>query len=621
MNLLSPWMLLFLLALPAIILLYLLKRTYEKQTVPSILLWQKLLREMEANRPWQKLRRNILLLLQLLAAALFAFSLARPTVPGSAPLAAHTIAVLDLSASMAAQTGETTRLERSKQELHDIIDSLSPQQRLTLIGMGGEARVLSAGNDPSQLDKVLDEVRQEYGGADYEGALSLAAALSAQDPAASVLLYSDGNWGLDPKLLPIFGSVTKLINGAVQAESNANETANVGIRHAAALAIGTTGSLVATVENYGEQPAAFDIQLFDAKGDLLAASSLNLPPHEQQAVTWEDLPLQDTYKVALTSQDALALDNEWIVLTEQSGSSNIWVATQGNLFLEKALALGGTASVERGTDPEAPPKDAALYVYDNYLPKEWPQGAVLLVNPPQGAGIVSTGDALEPGKLQVTAPDSPILQHVDLSKLHLQSVRDVQAVPWLQPLVKSGDTPILYAGEQEGHRIAVLAFDLHRSDLPLLPAFPLLIQHLKEDLLPAADSSLGETEVGGRVALLSPIRETGWQVTDPSGAKRDVEPEMVEHGFTPTEPGLYRFQDEAGEQQMLLAVHTPPAESTVAPSQVSLPTTGGGEDDPSAGGKAHTALAEQGHREIWRYVAMLILLLTFVEWGVYKRGY
>ena len=43
--------------------------------------WQKLLRDREANAPWQKLRRNLLLILQLLILAALVFALARPFFP------------------------------------------------------------------------------------------------------------------------------------------------------------------------------------------------------------------------------------------------------------------------------------------------------------------------------------------------------------------------------------------------------------------------------------------------------------------------------------------------------------------------------------------------------------
>ena len=66
------------LAIPAILLMYLFKRKYIDTTVSSHLLWNHVLRNIEANRPWQKLQNRLLLWLQLLAAALLVFALMAP---------------------------------------------------------------------------------------------------------------------------------------------------------------------------------------------------------------------------------------------------------------------------------------------------------------------------------------------------------------------------------------------------------------------------------------------------------------------------------------------------------------------------------------------------------------
>ena len=63
MTFLSPIALLFgLLALP-ILLLYMLKLRRREVDVSSTLLWEMLLRDRQANAPWQRLKRNVLLFL------------------------------------------------------------------------------------------------------------------------------------------------------------------------------------------------------------------------------------------------------------------------------------------------------------------------------------------------------------------------------------------------------------------------------------------------------------------------------------------------------------------------------------------------------------------------------
>ncbi|MCA1598092.1 MAG: BatA domain-containing protein, partial [Chloroflexi bacterium] len=69
MNLLAPAALgLGLLAIP-IVAMYILKMRRPPRPVPSTFLWEQVLDDAQANAPWQRLRRNLLLLLQLLALA------------------------------------------------------------------------------------------------------------------------------------------------------------------------------------------------------------------------------------------------------------------------------------------------------------------------------------------------------------------------------------------------------------------------------------------------------------------------------------------------------------------------------------------------------------------------
>ena len=70
MNLLNP--LNFLWAIPllgGIVALWMLRLKRQDVTVSSLYLWNSLLQETQANAPFQKLRRGLLLFLQLLAAS------------------------------------------------------------------------------------------------------------------------------------------------------------------------------------------------------------------------------------------------------------------------------------------------------------------------------------------------------------------------------------------------------------------------------------------------------------------------------------------------------------------------------------------------------------------------
>ena len=116
MTLLTPLFgLLALLAIP-ILLLYMLKLRRQEVKVSSTLLWQMLLEDRQANVPWQKLRRNLLLLVQLLILAALIFALLRPALPSDTIGNAEVIVVLDASASMQATDVSPSRFDAAKDE-------------------------------------------------------------------------------------------------------------------------------------------------------------------------------------------------------------------------------------------------------------------------------------------------------------------------------------------------------------------------------------------------------------------------------------------------------------------------------------------------------------------------
>jgi uncharacterized protein (DUF58 family) len=114
MAFLAPLSLLLgLLAIP-IILLYMLRLRRREVLVSSTLLWRKLLRDREANAPWQRLRRNLLLILQLLILAALVLALARPFIPVPSVAGGSVVVVLDASASMRATDVGESRFDAAR---------------------------------------------------------------------------------------------------------------------------------------------------------------------------------------------------------------------------------------------------------------------------------------------------------------------------------------------------------------------------------------------------------------------------------------------------------------------------------------------------------------------------
>ncbi len=79
----APLALIGLLALPVIVAYYMLRLRRRDRPVGSTFLWAQLVRDVEANAPWQRLRFSWLLVAQLAIAALLAVAAAARAGVGS----------------------------------------------------------------------------------------------------------------------------------------------------------------------------------------------------------------------------------------------------------------------------------------------------------------------------------------------------------------------------------------------------------------------------------------------------------------------------------------------------------------------------------------------------------
>ncbi len=603
---LNPWAgLTTLLAIP-IILLYMLRLRRRPVSVPSLLLWEAAARDRHANRPWQKLRRNWLLALQLLTLLALTLALVRPALP--APLAVHgqAILLLDVSASMQAEHPDGgTRFEAAVRELHDVAATLSPADTVTLITAGPRPRLWLRGGDARALRQALDEIAPTDGPADWQAAAALAAGSAAGED-VTTLLATDAAISAPIPALP--GDVRVLPVGGAQA--------NVGVvafslrRH--------DGGWTAFVRLHNAGPATAREVTLTADGSVVAHRALDLPAESDIALTFADVPVIAWAEVQLNAapptQDALRLDDRaWVAFSAHQAAS-VLLVTPGNRFLQQALrSLPGADLATTDTLPEGELAASApgLTVVDGPVTGTLPTSNLWLIAPGAGTPCGEPGAVITPTTAARGDWDHPLLDYVEWEDVHVGRARRYELPADADVLIETAAGPLLWAIERPGQRIACTAFDLHDSDLPLRLAFPILTSNLIGWLMPAVSSAPVTPHPAG-LLWTPPLPAEAASATLVTPAGESLPIDLDQPQASASAAGLYRIEAEtaAGIVTRYAALSLlDSAESNLRPREIQV-----GQQVITP-----TAPETEGWREVRAWMAVAALALLLVEaalwWG------
>lgn len=157
-------------AVPLLLLLYFLKLKRREVVISSTLLWKRAIRDLQVNAPFQKLRRNILLLLQLLALIAMLLALAGPILALRQGPGQRYVVLIDRSASMNATDVTPSRLAEAKEQAKVFVESLRGGSVVSLRDSSDHAMVIAFDRHPKVMCNFTSDKRQ------------LAAAIGAIEP-------------------------------------------------------------------------------------------------------------------------------------------------------------------------------------------------------------------------------------------------------------------------------------------------------------------------------------------------------------------------------------------------------------------------------------------------------
>jgi hypothetical protein len=618
MSLLTPLALALGVTLPIVVIFYLLKVRRHDEEVSSTFLWNDLIRDLAAHEPLQRLKWNLLLLLQLLGLALITFAVARPFSAQVGQKPVQAVLLLDGSASMQAKDVQPSRFAKAVEAARGTLSGLPDNSLATAILVAAHPQVLVAATaDREQVDRALTSAQPSGAAADMREALLLARSLGGDPATRRIYLFTDGAFSLPPDLPDDLGSVQVVPVGQPS-------TGNVAVTTLSSRPDPQDNrrqQLFARVQNFSDSSQRAVVSI-SVDGQNVEDRNIDLAANGESDQIFDQLPAGARYASVsvntLDGQDGLSLDDSAFAVLEQRKPAQVLLVSAGNQFLEKVLTLLPNVDLYRIASQRYLAVEADRFdiiVFDNYLPPLLPRGNLLVVNPPD-RGPYRTNGTLNRPRVTSWDREDPILSFVDLRDLNITKASRLDVPRWGKPLITAGDgTPLMVAGQDGDRRVAILPFDLQQSNLWTMSAFPILMSNIVSYLSPPGVVQTPGIQTGSPESLAPLPQVQSVRVTSPSDQVAEFRTGQGAISYAATDvPGLYRVQQivQSGQQtvddDLFAANLSNPDESDLRPRLTGLNNPG-----PIEAGVAVL------QKEFWGLLAAVVLPLLLFEWFWFHR--
>lgn len=595
MGFTNLWPLFLLLTIPPVIMLYILKRKYKEEVISSSLLWKEVYKNTRANTPWEKFKKNIMLLLQIIIILSIILALMSPFISIGGKSYKNVIMVIDNTASMnTIYDDSNSRLEQGKALAKEYLNSTKDSTNTYIISYDGASNLLLNGDfNKSNAASIIDKISASYSSGDISDVVSFVKAIGdGIGEEYEVLIFTDKQAAISD----INGRIVYLGNSGLNGSLD-----NVSHKF-----VDDKVKVIANVTNNGNSLYEGDFSLYNGE-ELAAVQGVTLQVGESKTLSFELDSLNSDYlKSELSRKDILMEDNTYYHVVNENKVKKILLVTDENVFLEKAFGIIENTEVYKTNDVNniTENDEYDLYVFDNKMPEVMPKkGSILFINPNSNEFFnVLEGEEIG----EATAVKGSVSSYLEDTQFTLSEYNIIETPYYGTNILTIDDNSIGFKGELNDRKIAALSFDLHSTDFALKKEFPILIYELGEELISTGMVYSNNFKAGEKIVVKSSDFENEINVTYPNGDIKDLKSGEEVKGELAL--GIYKINQNNNSESF--SVNFP----TLSESDTSVEAIG--ENDNIVHGKSNL---KSGFNLTPIFILLAMLVVAF-EWILYKKG-
>jgi len=606
-------------ALPLILFLHSLKPRGIKIATTTLFLWERVLRERPlGTRIGWLLRKNLLLLLQLLAAIALIAALGDPSLRHFIAHSGDMVVVLDLSASMKAKGKNGTRFDDARREFLDLIDALAAGQKMLVIGAGTQPRLLAPfSSDKRRLREIGRALEATEAPGRIKEAILFAHAFLRRGGADRVVVISDGAFvGAEEFAKP--PAHLRMINIAASRTTSAAPVnlAIVGFELRRQPQRPAKAEVMVHVRNFSRTAVRAPLTLRLGERVLLR-EDVDVGADDRIVLIY---PLDggqiaalagDSKNALLTArleiEDELASDNRAFLAINDGAAVRVLYVGPGNTHLTGLLRFFANVELTSTSRWDAQFETASahdLVIFDRVAVPPLSQGNFLLIDTVAPNLPIRQAGKIENPRVSASSVRHPLAQGVQLGDLRVREARRVDLAGEAAVLAGSADGPLIVALERAKLRLLYIGFDLAHSDLPLRVAFPILMHNLLEWFQPRLlEFPALSARAGSPFEIRLPAGDDTVDISLPSGKKETLAAATNPLLFGETyQSGFYAYKSASRSGRFAVNLFDE-SESNIGSR---LPAV------PAAEAENRPSSLESGLR-LWPGLVGLVFLLLFAE--------
>ena len=521
MTFLYPLALLGLIAIPILIIIYIIRNKYKEVTAPTTYIWEVAAKFLKRKNPFSRFEHLIALLVQIAAITILSFALAHPVITLK-EAADNIVFVLDASSSMSLEHEGVTRFDKAKTEIAAKAEKAASGSTYTLILAEKEPRIVCQNvNDLSRFQMYLDSVKCTEESTHIADAIASAQVLFSNGDANLCYLATDQVCEEMENISYINVSDDEQ-NFAITALDYKHEAKQINL----------TGTIISYE---ADTTLNLEILVNDAHFKEISYDVVKGEPFTFATKKFDYNKTVNSVTVRIQNSDGKMDDNTYTVYANDTTvSTKVLVVSNSSTYLRAIFSAMPNVTYQI-VSPAAYHETAGydLYVFDNYSPASLPSsGAVMmfgLSRAVSGSGFLTSSTVTPSGGATMAYTHNESLLYQELTRntlgnreMILRSYQRYSLYQDFTTILTCDNIPVVFAGRNEnGQRQVVFAFDLHDSNLPILNDYVALMTNFVGYSNPRLMNQF-DYQIGDKAIIDIPDEVISLSMVSPSGKTEPI---------------------------------------------------------------------------------------------------